>query len=343
MGATVTTFYCIATTTFARILSLYQNYPRISDPSDLIAYYRSNNRSLFASICFYMAGMAFTHIVRITSCFFEKARTCELLSTTATMFISFHIIHGAEAYYTYRLRQEANWPENRENLKAQLNIRSRLQIFRLLTFLGHCYSIESMLRNQLESTMLTWAIVFLNNIYSAMWFSDGLPVKLSQIFLTNLVFCVCAKVNGQITETLVSQILMPTIMSSAIVLAHDRETKHKFLLRRLVKEQKSLYESFLMRLCDPVIILDRLAGVIFANESAAYKVGAVSEEFYDYARTARSETGESLEACVKARLLYPEISRDAIKQERYRVRDEADPQREKIVVMTLIESSFFSR
>ncbi|MDR3547157.1 MAG: hypothetical protein P4M11_02570, partial [Candidatus Pacebacteria bacterium] len=324
MGIAVTKLTSLATYAYSQAVNCCCTYPTVSGSSNLSAYLRSLNRRAPAALCVYIAGISVAQVFRLLACIFYGTAIWPMLVT----FAMFHLIHISSTMYSFRLRAEASRPENRDNLEAQRSIRSRQLIISAGSFAGLCICAIIMITNNSEPFELVWTITFLLNVFTLMWLSDSVLWKLLQLIGFNVYFCTIARLHGIIKETYIIHMLLPCILASAVVLEHDRETKHNFLLRRQLKEQKILYESFLRRLLDPVLMLDRECGVIFANAAATREVGNRTEEFYANARRAVSETGESLEACVKARLLYPEISRDAIKQERYRVRDEADPQRE---------------
>ncbi|MDR3735669.1 MAG: ATP-binding protein [Acidobacteriaceae bacterium] len=324
---------------FERLLEFWQSYPTIRGETALCGYYRELNRDVPVAFCIYAAANVVAQVVGYV--IFVHASLPKLMAG----FVLFDVVHLVIISYSLHLRNEALKPENLKNFAVQRDImyRARRCIWVLVLF--QLVSGYKLMENEAKPAEETWLSLFLLGLYVSLWSGISLGSKVLQLTITNVILCIFAKMKGQFQKEFPAHILMPLIFSTALIAAYDRERKQNFILKQLMKSRRKNYKQFLRLLLQPVVIVGK-DGVLFANPAAADTLGGENNEKFHKAASGIVLVGDerqSLEDCVKARLRYPEISPDAIKQERYRVRDETDPHKEKIVVMTLIESSFFSR
>ncbi len=287
----------------------YRSYPTIQGDSALCAYYQSLNRDI--PIIFWINTMCtvMAQCLRIFNSLSEGDWHDDARKLLPA-FVLIDLPSIVANIYFLRLREIVSEPNNKRNLEFQLRVKSRIQIYQLIMLGVQIVVAYTSILKAKSPIELSWMAMFMLGLCNVFLSYDSVTVKLLRLFVYNSSFSVLAWSKGEFRDKLLSHFFVPIIFASALLLVQDLERKRSFLLKRAVKEHKLMYKGFMKSLLDPVVILNH---------------------------------DRSLEDCVKARLRYPEISPDAIKQERYRVRDETDPHKEKIVVMTLIESSFFSR
>ncbi len=321
--------------------NFYQFYPDIKGDTELCSYYYSYNSDISVALFVYISGIILTQTARVVTFIFEDS-VSGLLPLILKL-VNLDAMYLLIAFYADRQGARAREPENVDSLQVQKSVKFSLQLCMMATNLVLLVTSYLIINNEGEPIELLWVVTFVFEMYASLWSHQSLLIKVGHMFVTNGAFCICAWFHGHFSGHLAAHIMVPLGIASAVIVANDRERKLNFLLRQQLDSQKRVYEEFFQKLLDPVIMLTR-ERVIFRNETAAELLGETLEGFYYTAQSMVAESSNvSLEECVRARLTCPEVSRDPIKQERYRMRDEADPSREKIVVMTLIESNFFSR
>eukprot|EP01022_Parablepharisma_sp_SALTPOND_P022975 TRINITY_DN472_c0_g1_i1.p1 TRINITY_DN472_c0_g1~~TRINITY_DN472_c0_g1_i1.p1 ORF type:complete len:772 (-),score=51.96 TRINITY_DN472_c0_g1_i1:107-2422(-) len=328
------------------IVSLWESYPRLKSGSDLCAYYRKQNKSIPVLYTLYVIGLLCMQTCSIVGNSLNDNQLKEFFSTVFPKMAIPDLISISVALYAFRLRKTALEPSNKTNITLQGSIRMKMYACFLTNFLEILNAVIMLTidENHIAPICMIWLISFLLQLFNCQWFLDHIWQKILQICVYNVVFCFTAKYWGRIDAPLPMILFAPIFVASAMIVAHDKSAKANFILKRLLKEQKSVYEKFLQKLQDPVLIVDK-SSVIFSNEVARSSLGIATESFYHKAGYIISSTGVSLEDHLKERLCRPEVSQEPIKQEKYFMHEEESDKVEcqRTLMVTIIESGFFSR
>eukprot|EP01022_Parablepharisma_sp_SALTPOND_P009674 TRINITY_DN13_c0_g2_i2.p1 TRINITY_DN13_c0_g2~~TRINITY_DN13_c0_g2_i2.p1 ORF type:complete len:764 (-),score=47.79 TRINITY_DN13_c0_g2_i2:78-2369(-) len=327
--------------TIARIQDFVKTYPQIVDSTALCSYYRKQNKTVPIIYILCIIGCIFAALARTILLFTEKEYS-GFLRRILPMFIAVNSVNLLGSIYVFQLKRFALERTNRENLQIQSILRKKMHICAVF-ILGTVTSVAIVVTTDKdcnEPIELAWLVTFMVQLYSSIWFLDCVPGKIAMVFFYNLIFCLLAAKYRQFGEALVSKIVVPTAFASVMIVTHDKNTKTNFLLKRQIKEQKTVYEKFLQKMVDPVFIVDQNR-VIFRNEIASSSAGATDAGLYQMAERMVNERGESLSECMRRRLQSPEISPEPVKQDSYYLTSIGA--QKKTLIVTLVESTFFCR
>eukprot|EP01022_Parablepharisma_sp_SALTPOND_P009673 TRINITY_DN13_c0_g2_i1.p1 TRINITY_DN13_c0_g2~~TRINITY_DN13_c0_g2_i1.p1 ORF type:complete len:764 (-),score=47.47 TRINITY_DN13_c0_g2_i1:78-2369(-) len=324
-----------------RITDFYRTYPQIKGHSGLCSYYRRQNKAIPTVYLLCIIGLIMAELLRIFL-LFTQDKFYSFIKKVVPPFILCDLINVLVMSYMFHLKIPAIQRVNRENCDVQTFVRRKMYICSAtisltLVMLGMFIILD---KDHSESVELCWLITFIIQLYSSIWFLDCVPGKIAMVFFYNLIFCLLAAKYRQFGEALVSKIVVPTAFASVMIVTHDKNTKTNFLLKRQIKEQKTVYEKFLQKMVDPVFIVDQNR-VIFRNEIASSSAGATDAGLYQMAERMVNERGESLSECMRRRLQSPEISPEPVKQDSYYLTSIGA--QKKTLIVTLVESTFFCR
>eukprot|EP01022_Parablepharisma_sp_SALTPOND_P009677 TRINITY_DN13_c0_g3_i1.p1 TRINITY_DN13_c0_g3~~TRINITY_DN13_c0_g3_i1.p1 ORF type:complete len:764 (-),score=40.81 TRINITY_DN13_c0_g3_i1:148-2439(-) len=320
---------------------LIKTYPQITGTSTLCSYYRKQNKTVPIIYVLCIIGIIFAGLIRAILFSAEKGYNIFLMRILP-VYLAVNIINLAGSVYVFRLKRYALERTNRENLQVQSKVRKKMNLCAVFMFLTMTPFAIVLMRCETcgEPIELSWLVTFMIQLYSSIWFLESIPSKIAMLFSYNLIFCLFAAKYKQFGEALPSKIIVPIAFASVMILTHDKYAKTNFLLKRQVKEQKTVYEGFLQKMVDPVFILDQNR-VIFRNEVASSSASATDAGLYQMAERMVNQQGESLNECIRKRLQFPEISPEPVKQDSYSLTN-AGSQR-KALIVTLVESTFFCR
>eukprot|EP01022_Parablepharisma_sp_SALTPOND_P020928 TRINITY_DN393_c0_g1_i3.p1 TRINITY_DN393_c0_g1~~TRINITY_DN393_c0_g1_i3.p1 ORF type:complete len:835 (+),score=41.20 TRINITY_DN393_c0_g1_i3:183-2507(+) len=329
------------------LINLWNNYPQIKGKATLCVYYRKKNQSIPSVYLLFVFLQFLMQTVRVTLLVLTQDLPTSFILKAIPAFVLHQIINISAAIYAFYLKNWSSLKGNWDDFSVQRTIRQRMHVCTLATFIGlHIFNIVIIYEKiSSEPLDLAWIITFLIQFFSCVWFSEGVWCKILTLMAYNILFCLLAAGDKQFGEALHSKIVAPVVFAGAFIVTHDRTMKLNFILKQRMKEQKSVYEKFLQKLQDPVLIVDRNK-LIFHNETASSAIGTSIESFYRKAGSIVSQTGETLESSVKNRFVHPEISPEPILEGRYfqRVEEsEVIQGKDRTLMITLIESEFFSR
>eukprot|EP01022_Parablepharisma_sp_SALTPOND_P022978 TRINITY_DN472_c0_g1_i4.p1 TRINITY_DN472_c0_g1~~TRINITY_DN472_c0_g1_i4.p1 ORF type:complete len:775 (-),score=65.90 TRINITY_DN472_c0_g1_i4:165-2489(-) len=329
-----------------RISNFYYHYPCITGRSALCSYYRKQNKTIPTAHLLLSLSLILTAIFRIVQLAFLNVSFWHGITHGSPEVLIAGIINLLTTVYLYWQQQIALRNENRENFDIQYAVRSKMVVCPLIRLIAGVIMWTKVAYGKDDMPIsLFWLMSFLTALFSSAWHIDNVMVKIGHALLCNAVYCIMAAIKYQEhRESLIGRILAPVILAAVFIVMHDRSVKANFILKRLLKEQKSVYEKFLQKLQDPVLIVDK-SSVIFSNEVARSSLGIATESFYHKAGYIISSTGVSLEDHLKERLCRPEVSQEPIKQEKYFMHEEESDKVEcqRTLMVTIIESGFFSR
>ena len=328
------------------MVELWKTYPRLTDTKSLTLYYRKQNQTVPIVYLWFI----------LIQFFMQSVRACLLLSTQSLsksflwkllpVFIYSTVSHIFIAIYIFNQKARCKEKSQRDNFKLQYFVRQKMHLCTINSFISYILfayiaATENISSEPLE---LTWIVCFLMQLFCCVWFSEGLLLKILMLAAFNMTFCLIVSSNEAFKEALSSKIAVPILFSVAFLVAHDRSIKINFVLKQLMKEQKTVYEDFLQKIQDPIVILDK-EHLVFHNEAATKTVGNDADTFYRKADLILNEHGETLEISVKERLYRAGVSPSPIKQDRYytesiSIRSSGS---KCTLAITLIESAFFAR
>eukprot|EP01022_Parablepharisma_sp_SALTPOND_P020927 TRINITY_DN393_c0_g1_i2.p1 TRINITY_DN393_c0_g1~~TRINITY_DN393_c0_g1_i2.p1 ORF type:complete len:801 (+),score=53.92 TRINITY_DN393_c0_g1_i2:135-2537(+) len=329
------------------ILLFLKTYPQIKGTAALCAYYRKKNQSIPLSYLVFTIIQMFMQSVRIITLILTQEFSAQFAKKAVSVLIFHLFINLSSVVYVLRLKNYSGAELNLNNFNVQRSVCQKMQVCTLTIFISIFMLSTLVITGEIkdEPLELAWVISFLTLFFSCVWFSEGVLCKLLFLVTYNVSFCLWASKDEHFNKCLHGKILAPIVFAGAFIVAHDRSVKLNYILKQKLKEQKSVYEKFLQKLQDPVLIVDRNK-LIFHNETASSAIGTSIESFYRKAGSIVSQTGETLESSVKNRFVHPEISPEPILEGRYfqRVEEsEVIQGKDRTLMITLIESEFFSR
>eukprot|EP01022_Parablepharisma_sp_SALTPOND_P020926 TRINITY_DN393_c0_g1_i1.p1 TRINITY_DN393_c0_g1~~TRINITY_DN393_c0_g1_i1.p1 ORF type:complete len:817 (+),score=55.96 TRINITY_DN393_c0_g1_i1:129-2453(+) len=329
------------------VLDLWESYPQIKGTSALCSYYRKQNQAIPNMYAVFASLQLVTLIIRIILLVFTQALPTHYLCKVVPVLSMNALFYIFSIFYVFRLKKLVESQLHRNDYKFQLSVRRKMHVCAFTTFAGLIvFNYVVIIGNvKSEPLDLAWIVTFLIQLFTCVWFSEGIWCKIAIVAAYNLTFCLLASTDERFREALCSKIMAPVVYAGAFIIVHDRSVKLNFILKQRIKEQKSVYEKFLQKFKDPVLIADK-NNLIFQNETASSAIGTSIESFYRKAGSIVSQTGETLESSVKNRFVHPEISPEPILEGRYfqRVEEsEVIQGKDRTLMITLIESEFFSR
>eukprot|EP01022_Parablepharisma_sp_SALTPOND_P022976 TRINITY_DN472_c0_g1_i2.p1 TRINITY_DN472_c0_g1~~TRINITY_DN472_c0_g1_i2.p1 ORF type:complete len:775 (-),score=61.28 TRINITY_DN472_c0_g1_i2:165-2489(-) len=328
------------------IISFWRTYPQISGQAVVCSFYRKRNKTIPLVYMLYALSIVLTNISRILTVTVENFDLWYNITQGSPVLLLVGLINVMVAFYVYGYRNLAKAKENRENYEFQYHIRKILYLCPATGVLSSLLFVSyAIYGDSVFPVNILWLMCFLHELFSCMWYLDNPWIKIGHIVLYNAAFCLIAGTkHNEFRHAMLERILAPAVLTSIFLIVHDKSVKANFILKRLLKEQKSVYEKFLQKLQDPVLIVDK-SSVIFSNEVARSSLGIATESFYHKAGYIISSTGVSLEDHLKERLCRPEVSQEPIKQEKYFMHEEESDKVEcqRTLMVTIIESGFFSR
>ncbi len=283
------------------VTQLYAAYPSIAKPQEVCAYYRSQNRKFQTFFLHFTLGILFVYVISVFILICEEVSSSQLIASISEMVAVMAILFVLSTSILHT--QMCVTKEQRSNLRLQTGIRTRFMAFNgfltLLTIFGPLSAVSC--DNMAESAGIAWLFYSMIEINLAAWSIGGVVYKLAIFAVFNVGYCSIAIHMGYFRELLMMRIMLPIIMSAVYIVALDKYKKENFLLRRVVKQQRNMYQNFFEQIQDPVLILNR-SGLVFRNLAAASQLGISQANCFARLRELVTSRGWSLEDHVKVRL-----------------------------------------
>ncbi len=314
----------------------------LESDQELSAYHRKLNKQVPLSFILFVVISMLVQVTRIMVGIFRLEG--EYLRAMLPVWVLEDLFMTAVSIYALYLRKFATRPEHRENTASQLSVRFRLHICRLIPNLFSCIYIYRATFLKDSAFPLVWLMGFLTQYFACNALMDTLLWKVGSMLALNLGMVVSAYFSGDIKESFAKHIILPVAIVAFIFALQGRGDFESFVLKRLLKAQKRVYEGFLQKQKDPAIILDR-DRVLFLNEAAQLEIGITSDNFYRKAGNMFSLAGCSLEECIRNKLSRTNVDGgDLVKQEKFFMHDENSDliEWERVLMVTLIETTFSS-
>ncbi|MDR3547283.1 MAG: response regulator [Candidatus Pacebacteria bacterium] len=327
------------------VASYFHTYPRITNPIDLCAYYRKFNKSLPMGYAGFMIGVIITQIVRLLTSVMDGVPKHILFDIIRGCLIMDSITCGIGCY-TLWLKKKGDLPENKCSLDFQRRMRSRAQLVCLIpnvAFIFVSLTVLHGMSNSGDFVNYLWFITLGFDLQVITWMIDGLAYKTFLFALANIGYCMVARFKGYFLSCYYARMFTPIVIALFIFVANDRYVKENFILRRMLKQQRNMYEKFLEKLQDPLIIITKRR-MEFENAAAKAKLGVTKENFHARALLMITGNGVALSDYVKSRLARNVPLSNEVIQERYYVHNEDSDviATTSIVMVTVIESNAFS-
>lgn len=337
---------------YSRVMRIYNmlntflvSYPKITSKSSLCSYYRKNNKLVpvafyFFSTCFIMFQVCTFPILLFTSTPLSDYKFVVI----GWLMIDIPCIAMSE--YCLRLKEIAISKENKENMSQQIKVNNKLALCAIipsvffgllpLTF-GHMTLAESVLN-------INWAVFFFIQVQFNSWIANGVLYKTFLISVFNITFCLSCLYKGYFKDYIAIRIVLPVLIACATCLVNDREIKENFILKKIVKEQKAVYQKFFEMMHDPVVILDS-AGILLINEASRNILKVNKENFMEKANFIVSEKGDPLSNSISSALSDSSPEKEEIRNKKFYLHDENSPiiTYNAILKVTLFTATYMSR
>lgn len=329
------------------LVSSYKDYPRLTKDSELCSYYRKYCKQ--APFYFFMvaAGFFSIQIIRFTVLLFDSLPWAYVISTIRNYLIQDVIIVFTSLLIVRTLRQ-LSLKEKKHDIAFHRSMRLWLQACGLVPTCGIAV-LPLMVRDTHDNPGIgelvnyMWFVAFTLEIQACTWLIDGIFYRVFLIGLFNTVFCITATQRGFFRTNFYGRLLFPVAISMLFFVTFDKYFKENFILRQLLKKQKNMYERFLDKIKDPLIIVDH-DRLLYNNTAAKEKLGITSlEAFRSRADLIISEKGDTLGEDTIRRL--GNGSPAEVTCERYFMHDERSETIEpnKQAMVTFIESAAAAR
>jgi len=329
-------------------VKFYQNYPVINGNSNICAYLRQQNESIYFKHLAFTVGFSTMLFVRFTA---------KLLSTgSMIMSIKDHASHLSHFFlrlcamiYMAQFKNQIKSTLFSHDIEVQRKIRLKLHITTISRIISNeIMSLDSIYGNpELGiSVNFGWVMGLIDTLITALWFIDAKYMKVLVLLGHNAFYCILSStVHIQFQMKLMEKIMVPCLLLSILAISYESNVKSNFILSRQVKEQKIVYEKFLERVQDPIIICDK-KHIIFSNKAAKESFGIANDLFLENLDKLETKSRKSLSEELKERLSRNECNFDAVevKYFLYGKRQSFDLFKpENVYMVTIVESDFFSR
>ena len=319
-------------------------YPVIKGKDSLCTYYRKKNKEVPLTYTLHVSGVIVITLLKLFWLVFVGTDSFVRVRDDALEALVLYIICIPSALYFWKLKKIAEIRSNLKNYEIQAQIYAKLRACPLIAFVIGIAILAHVVFGDVEFPLsLGWLISFLSTLISCVLYLDNVWIKLANIFSYNFAFCLASAYKSEdFRQSFAERILVPSVLSFFFIVVHDRNVKSNFILKRLLKQQKSMYESFLKKLQDPVMIVNEKS-LVFTNSATNHVFGHTLDTFYKKASNLISYDGIMLSDYVKQRLAQNETYDDPIQQEKHYFTLKGDKldENHKTFVVSLIESGYF--
>jgi len=244
------------------------------------------------------------------------------------------------------LNSQINMPQNKHNLEAQNHIRKILSICLIARVVStSLMAYEGIFGNPKISLSVSfgWVMTIIDTAISILWFADFLLTKICILVAVNVCYCLSAGIYyPEFRIQVPERIIVPCVLVSMLIISYDINMKSNFLLKRSLKDQKIVYEKFLKRVQDPVMIFDK-EHLIFSNGSARKEFGTTKEEQFEKFEKLTTKSHKTLCEEMQKRLSDEPVSPDSIKENKYFLYKHNVLKPDRIYTIAIVESDFFLR
>jgi len=334
---------------FAPAMDFYQNYPVVEGDSDICAYLRKQNASLLSKNITFTISFSVTLFEKFIESFLRTGSIIECIKDEFFKF-THAFIKTATLLYSIQFKSQIKSNTCSHNVEVQKSIRKSLQICTISRIISNLIMSYDCIYGDPErgaSVCFGWIMGFIDSLITGLWFIDAPYVKILVLFGYNMFYCILSRtVHSEFEREIIPKIFVPCILLSILTISYDMSVKSNFILRRQVKEQKIVYEKFLERIKDPVVICDN-KNLIFSNTSAKSSLKLTDDSFLEKLNKFKSKSMKPLSEELREKLTGNICSLNAVSETKYylypnqHTTDSTRPK--KVYMVTIVESDFFSR
>jgi len=321
------------------------NYPEIKDPTYLCKYFRKSNKYIPLEFVLLTFSTATVGTLYSLTFFIGKHELIDDFIRGSPIFILYAVANICLSFYTFSLKRQSEIKEFKTNLSYQISINRKLMICPASIFIWMIIITIDSVRNpnSFISVCHCWVMCLLGIIYSALLFIDDIKMKVIYLCLFNIIFCYMVSDHPDFSAATLGRMVAPSGFGSVFFLGYDRIKKITFILKQKVKEQKMLYEEFLYKFTDSVLIFDH-DHILFQNDIALMNIGNTISDFNNKSAHIVSTTGSTLQKEITKRLNNQvTIEHKSTKEKYFQLNEENDQNEcQKVLLVTIIESRAFS-
>jgi len=323
----------------------WAEYPVIKDPIFLCKYYRKLNKYIPLEFLLLTSSSGIAGIIYSASFFIGSQQLRNDFFIGSPIFGLYSVVTIIVCIYVLYLGNQSGLKGHKLDIEFQKSINRKLAVCPVTIFLGMILItlVAAKFPNSFISICHCWVMTLMNIVYSSLLFIDRIWLKILHFFVFNLIFCYIAYGHPDFSEAVIGRIIAPFGLGAIFFIGYDRLTKNSFILKQRVKGQKMLYEEFLSKFQDSVLILDH-DQILFENELATNTIGDSIEKFNKKSGYVISAQGKCLHDEIQNRLNNQSAIEATSKKERYYYHNEECDKLEcqKILLVTIIESRAFS-
>jgi len=278
-----------------KLINYCRTYPSISSETELCGFYRKMNGLVPSRLFFITFALIINQIIRI---FFSAFNVQSFdLGTVLITYIFVDLLNFAIAFYGLFITRFIHYPENKENLEYQKSIRFKLHLCRIIPAFSVFWIAYKLICSPGCATNVVWLISFMLEIYVCTALLNGIFWRASLILFYNVIICKVIHSHETINENIVNQIILPVFAAIFFFILYNRCELENFKLKHMLKSKSKLYEEFLIKINDPVIILDN-HGLVYKNEAAVNDLGISSTNYIPKFGCIVTKSGVSLEETI---------------------------------------------
>lgn len=327
------------------IIRFVATYPVIKTQEDLYAYYRKHNVSGAYSMIFFSLCCFTIQCIRIFIFMFESSSR-EALYTILSYFgvVDTFLLTGifTSLYMLPRLLSK----NEERNISYQIIISRVLKIFGAFLIIAEVITCKAVLNEENAKLLVKahWMVIFLCQVQLLTQVTDGLIYQFIMQAIYNFVVIPMGNSQAYLSFKIIEREIITLLFAFAIFVSIDKHKKTTFMLEKTQKEQKKIYEQFMKKMQNPVIILDK-DSVIISNECSREKLGITPENFGHKASFIVSSKGETLYKYVDSIFKSKGPVTDMVKNEKFYMHNEDSDYItcNAIFQVTIICSTYFSR
>ncbi len=331
-------------------------YPKITRGSDLCAYYHRQNKAAAFSFLVFSRGLLCIEALRVLLCFIDGSTWRGILS----VLVFFAFVDTCFVFlslYAQNLAKIANEVCFKADLAYQTAVRWKLQCCALVPTAAFILT-PLFMRDVITSAELAgglWLSLFIMQSHICCWMCDGVAYKLLLMVAFNIGAGTTWILRGNFSSSFYGRMCIPIALATLFLVSLDIYVKENFTLKRRMKQQKRIYEEFLEKVQDSVIILEN-GRLLFCNEAARNKLDMRPNNFARRLAAIVSASGESLHTLVQRKLAPTEVSCDDlssvfdrpglqtkdVRDERYYMKGSTGGKNEeRVMTVTVIKASAF--
>jgi len=330
------------------LFKFIKNYPTIEGKSNMCAYARKHNISVYNKYTILTLGFSVFFAFRDIGSLLQINHINEFVPEDSRWLL-YSLIRIFSVYFIKKFGSQIKSSANKHNIEAQLSIKKKLRIGAVVRIVTNIFlSLDHIFGGTkiLVTVSFGWIMGFIDTLMTAIWFIDNVFIKMAALFGFNICYCLLASINhSEFQSRYILHIVMPCVLLCLFTISYDINAKSNFLLKRQLKDQKAVYEKFLERIEDPVIILDS-TNLLFSNTAANNTLGKTENEILTKLQKLKLSPLTSLSDDIFLRLTKDECSPIPSSEIKYYLYNEPitkDSIPEKVYMVTIVESTFFSR